>query len=139
MDTVGKRLRAAREAQGYTIQQLHELSMVPEDHILEFEADRHFPNFSALAALQGPLKCSVEWLLIGKAPTMNPLYSSAACDGVPLSSLETDLVGMFRLLNEHDRKCAFDFIAMLYGQTAENRPSAYSSYAGGADVPGPGK
>lgn len=139
MDTVGKRLRAAREAQGYTIQQLHELSMVPEDHILEFEADRHFPNFSALAALQGPLKCSVEWLLTGKAPTMNPLYSSAACDGVPLSSLETDLVGMFRLLNEHDRKCAFDFIAMLYGQTAENHPSAYSSYAGGADVPGAGK
>lgn len=128
MDTVGKRLRAAREVQGYTIQQLHELSMVPEDHILEFEADRHFPNFSALAALQEPLKCSVEWLLTGKAPTMNPLYSSTTCDGVPLSSLETDLVGMFRLLNEHDRKCTFDFITMLYGQTAENHPSAYSSY-----------
>lgn len=129
MDTVGKRLRAAREAQGYTIQRLHELSMVPEDHILEFEADRHFPNFSALAALREPLKCSVEWLLTGKVPPINPLYSSAACDGVPLSSLETDLVGMFRLLNEHDRKCAFDFVAMLYGQTAENHPSAYSSYA----------
>lgn len=135
MDTVGKRLRAAREAQGYTIQQLHELSMVPEDHILEFEADRHFPNLSALAALQEPLKCSVEWLLTGKAPTINPLYSSATCDGVPLSSLETDLVGMFRLLNEHNRKCAFDFIAMLYGQVAENQPSAYSSYADSMDTP----
>ena len=48
MDTVGKRLRAAREAQGYTLRQLQELSRVPEDHILEFEEDRHFPNFMAL-------------------------------------------------------------------------------------------
>lgn len=134
MDTVGKRLRAAREAQGYTIQQLHKLSMVPEDHILEFEADRHFPNLSALAALQEPLKCSVEWLLTGKSPTMNPLYSSAACDDVSLSSLETDLVGMFRLLNEHNRKCVFDFIAMLYGQTVEDQPSAYLSYTSGTDA-----
>lgn len=135
MDTAGKRLRAAREAQGYTIQQLHELSRVPEDHILEFEEDRHFPNFSALVALQGPLKCSIEWLITGNAPIMNPLYSPAGCDGVPLSSMETDLVGMFRLLNEHDRRCAFDLIAMLYGQTTEGQPSAYSSYAGSADTP----
>lgn len=135
MDTVGKRLRAAREAQGYTLRQLQELSRVPEDHILEFEEDRHFPNFMALTALQEPLKCSVEWLLTGKAPIMNPLYSSMDCDSVSLSPAETDLVEMFRLLDEHDRRCAFDFIAMLYGQTAQNQPSAYMSHAGGADAP----
>lgn len=133
MDTIGKRLRAAREAQGYTVQQLHELTRLPEDQIIGFEADQWFPNISALVALQKPLKCSIEWLLTGIEPEINPLYSSPSCDGVPLSPAEADLVAMFRLLNEHDRGCAFDIVTMLYEQATGNRVSAYSSYGGSSD------
>jgi len=113
----------------YTVQQLHELSGVAEGEINGFEEDRWFPPFSALIALQSPLKCSVEWLLTGETPTVNPLYSPPSCDGTPLSSVETDLIAMFQLLNEHDRGCAFDIISMLYEQTTGNQVSAYSAYA----------
>ena len=121
MDTIGKRLRAARKAQGYTVQQLHELTRLPEEEIDGFEEERYFPPISALIALQSPLKCSIEWLLLGKEPEKNPLYSSSASDELLLSRAEFDLVSMFRLLNEHDRRCVFDIITMLYEQTASPR------------------
>ena len=133
MDTVGKRLRAAREAQGYTIQQLHELTRLPEEQISDFEEDRYFPPISAFIALQGPLKCSIEWLLFGKEPAKNPLYSSSSSGELLLSRAEFDLISMFRLLNEHDRRCAFDIVTMLYEQAAGNRASPYSSYGGSSD------
>lgn len=85
MGTVGKRLRAAREAQGYTVQQLHELSGVTDEEISGFEEDRWFPPFSALIKLQDPLKCSIEWLLTGTVPINNPLYSPSGPDEILLS------------------------------------------------------
>lgn len=127
MDTVGKRLRAAREAQSYTIQQLYELTRLPEEQIVGFETDQYFPNISALVALQRPLKCSIEWLLTGVEPEINPLYSSPSCDGVPLTPVERDLVAMFCLLNEHDRRYAFDVVSMLYEQGVGTRASSYAS------------
>lgn len=133
MDTVGKRLRAAREAQGYTVQQLHELSGINDEEISGFEEDRWFPPVSALIKLQGPLKCSIEWLLIGVSPTINPLYSPSGPDEIMLSRIEFDLISRFRGLNERDRQCAFDIITMLYEQGTGNQTSAYSTYAGNAD------
>ena len=133
MDTVGKRLRAAREAQGYTIQQLHELTRLPEEQISGFEEDRYFPNISALGALQKPLKSSIEWLLTGIEPEINPLYSSPSYDGVRLSQVEADLIAMFRQLNNHDQGCAFDIVTMLYEQAAGNRVSPYSAHGGSSD------
>ena len=133
MDTVGKRLRAAREAQGYTVQQLHELSGVNDEEISGYEEDRWFPPVSALIKLQATLKCSIEWLLTGEAPTINPLYSPPGPDEIMLSRIEFDLISRFRVLNEHDRQCAFDIITMLYEQETGNQASAYSAYDGDAD------
>lgn len=121
MDTVGKRLRAAREAKGYTTRQLYELTKLPEEQIVGFETDQYYPNILALVALQMPLKCSIEWLLTG----VNPLYSSSICDGVLLTPVERNLVAMFRLLNQHDRCYAFDVVSMLYEQGAGTRESSY--------------
>lgn len=127
MDTVGKRLRAAREAKGYTTRQLYELTKLPEEQIVGFETDQYYPNILALVALQMPLKCSIEWLLTGVEPEINPLYSSSSCDGVLLTPVERNLVAMFRLLNEHDRRYAFDVVSMLYEQGAGTRESSYGA------------
>lgn len=46
------------------------------------------------------------------------------CDGSPLSSLETDLVAMFRLLPEEEREDVFDIVHLKYkrriGKKAES-------------------
>ena len=46
------------------------------------------------------------------------------CDGNPLSSLETDLVAMFRLLSEEEREDVFDIVHLKYkrriGKKAES-------------------
>ena len=42
--------------------------------------------------------------------------------------MESDVIAMLRLLNEHDRKNAVDFITMLYEQTTGEKGSVYSTY-----------
>ena len=55
------------------------------------------------------------------------------CDGSPLSSLETDLVAMFRLLPEEEREDVFDIVHLKYkrhiGKKAE---SIYWTYTEGS-------
>ena len=70
----------------------------------------------------------MDWLLTGSAFGAPQAGHEPSCDDVPLSQLELDLVAMFRLLNEHDRKNAFDFVALLYEQGAGKAESAYSTY-----------
>lgn len=128
MDTIGTRIKAAREMKGLTVQQLGELTEVSANNISGFENDRYAPSFSVLIPICRVLECSIDWLLTGS--TFGPPKSDHAlsCDDVPLSQLELDLVAMFRLLKEHDRKNAFDFVAMLYGQGTGKADSAYSTY-----------
>lgn len=128
MDTMGTRIRAARTAQNYSIQQLYELTGIPENNLIAFEEDRYVPPISMLLKLQKPLKCTIEWLLGGEKPMISCPESTSKCDEAPFSQIESDLVAMFRLLDEHDRSCAFDIITMLYERTTGKRGSSYSTY-----------
>lgn len=44
------------------------------------------------------------------------------CDGNPLTDNETDLVAMFRSIDERDRKTIFDLTMLKYQQLAEAEP-----------------
>lgn len=128
MDTIGARMQAAREMKGLTVQQLCELTGVSAENISGFEDDRYVPSFSGLIPICRVLECSVDWLLTGSVFGAPKAEHESSCDDVPLSQLELDLVAMFRLLKEHDRKNAFDFISLLYEQGAGKADSAYSAY-----------
>ena len=128
MDTIGVRMKAAREAKGLTVQQLCELTGVSAENISGFEDDRYAPSFSVLIPICRVLECSVDWLLTGSTLGAPKAGRELSCDGVPLSQLELDLVAMFRFLKEHDRKNAFDFVALLYKQDAGKAESVYSTY-----------
>ena len=58
----------------------------------------------------------------------NSEQAHPVCDNVPLSQMESDVIAMLRLLNEHDRKNAVDFITMLYEQTTGDKGSVFSTY-----------
>lgn len=125
MDTLGLRLKAARERQGYSVQQLSQLTGIAADNLTAFEEDRYAPPLSMLFALQKPLKCTVEWLLSGEEPEISPIESTSACNGIPLSQVEHDLIAMFRLLGEHDRENAFDLVSLLYRKATGKCASDY--------------
>lgn len=128
MDTVGTRMIEAREMKGLTVQQLSELTEVSAGNISGFENDCYVPSFSVLIPICRILECSVDWLLAGSAFGTPKAGREPSCDDVPLSQLELDLVAMFRHLKEHDRKNAFDFVALLYEQGEGKADSAYSTY-----------
>ena len=86
------------------------------------------PSFSVLIPICRVLECSIDWLLTGSAFGAPKAGPESSCDDVPLSQLELDLVAMFRHLKEHDRKNAFDFVALLYEQGEGKADSAYSTY-----------
>lgn len=128
MDTIGTRIKAAREMKRLTVQQLSELTGVSAENISGFEHDRYVPSISDLISIGRVLECSVDWLLIGSTLGAPSARYEPSCDDVPLSQLELDLVAMFRLLKKHDQKNAFDFVAMLYEQTTGEKGSIYSTY-----------
>ena len=55
------------------------------------------------------------------------------CDGSPLSSLETDLVAMFRLLPEEEREDVFDIVHLKYKRhLGKKAGSIYWTYFDGS-------
>ena len=55
------------------------------------------------------------------------------CDGSPLSSLETDLVAMFRLLPEEEREDVFDIVHLKYKRRLGKKAgSIYWTYFDGS-------
>ena len=56
------------------------------------------------------------------------------CDGSPLSSLETDLVAMFRLLPSLEQEDIFDIVHLKYKRHVEKKKgSIYSTYFDGSN------
>jgi transcriptional regulator with XRE-family HTH domain len=72
MDTIGKRIRAGREACGY--QSAADLAKAAGTHrvnVLRWEAGTVTPGGAALMKLANALGCSVDWLLTGKGDPPN--------------------------------------------------------------------
>lgn len=128
MDSIGERVRAARKESGYTMKQLHDLTGLSTGNISDIENGRNTPSVAAVVALGGALRCSLDWLLMGAEGAARSPERVPVCDGVPLSSIESDLVAMFRYLEGRDRETAFDFVTMLYEKATGEKGSIYSTY-----------
>lgn len=103
---------------------------------------KRVPDTVSLYKIATALGVSMEWVLTGEDATNEnsgpaPLDLEAVkreqglvCDGSPLSSLETDLVAMFRLLPEEQQEDVFDLAHLKYKRHVEKkRDSIFLTYA----------
>ena len=124
-------LKTLREQKKGSQTQLAKEIGVSAGNISDWETGRSKPGYAALKELSCFLNVSADYLLeLTETPvkTGNLVGSTLLCDNVPLSQMESDVIAMLRLLNEHDRKNAVDFITMLYEQTTGEKGSVYSTY-----------
>ena len=124
-------LKTFREQKKVSQTQLAKEIGVSAGNISDWETGRSKPGYAALKELSCFLNVSADYLLeLTETPvkTGNLVGSTLLCDNVPLSQMESDVIAMLRLLNEHDRKNAVDFITMLYEQTTGEKGSVYSTY-----------
>ena len=87
---------------------------------------KRVPDTVSLYKIATALGVSMEWVLTGEdvtnensqpaPPDLEAVKREQGllCDGSPLSSLETDLVAMFRLLPEEEREDVFDIVHLKY-------------------------
>lgn len=121
METIGKRVRAARQELGLTMKQLHEQTGLSTGNISDIENDRNTPSVSSLVALGRALRRSLDWLLTGEEASARSNESPLTCDGVPLSQMETDLLAMFRLLPPAHREEVFELVHFKYKREVEEK------------------
>lgn len=83
------------------------------------------PRLDKLTAVARFVGASLDYLVFGELQTESTPSGELdlarvkeeqglLCDGSPLSSLETDLVAMFRLLPEEEREDVFDIVHLKY-------------------------
>lgn len=83
------------------------------------------PRLDKLAKVSEYLKVSLDYLVYG---TGDSNRTETVCDGVPLTESEADLVAMYRLIEEADRKTIFDLTKLKYEQSTGEKVSIYSTY-----------
>ena len=128
MDTIGKRVRSARQDLGFTMKQLHEITGLSTGNISDIENEKNMPSVSSLVSLSRALRRSLDWLLTGDESNTRNSEQTTICDGVPLSPTEADLVAMFRLLDERGREMIFDTAMMMDEKATGEKGSIYSTY-----------
>ena len=102
------------------------------------------PRLDKLAIVAQYVGVSLDYLVFGAlqtedTPNGEPDLAQIAeeqgllCDGSPLSSLETDLVAMFRLLPSLEKEDTFDIVHLKYKRHIEKKKeSIYWTYHGGS-------
>lgn len=132
-------LKDLRAKQGITQGQLAKAAGVSPGNVGDWETGKSKPGYNALAALTRIFDVSADYLLEIEDCPKKSKHSNAPIlmyGDNPLSQMEIDIIAMLRLLNEHDRKIAVDFIAMLYEQIAGEKESIYSTYTSAEGGPG---
>lgn len=98
------------------------------------------PRLDKLVSVAEYLHVSLDYLVFGRNSENSPngehlnlaafkKEQSLLCDGNPLSSLETDLVAMFRLLPSTQQEEVFDFVYFKYKKNVEKeKESIYWTY-----------
>lgn len=102
------------------------------------------PRLDKLVLVSEHLQISLDYLVFGRSCSETSTDGDTLdleavkqeqgllCDGSPLSSLETDLVAMFRLLPEEEREDVFDIVHLKYKRRVERkRESIYWTYTEG--------
>lgn len=117
-------LKSLRVRKGVTQIELAKAIGVSNGNVGDWERGRSKPGYDALVLLSRFFEVDAGYLLELPRPE-----STVLCDGIPLTDLEADLVAMFRLLDERDRRDVFDNVYGKYKRmSGDKKGSIYSTY-----------
>ena len=125
MQTIGERIRYKRIAHKMSMQALADALGKSKGNISEYEKGKYEPSAQTVLALSRTFNVSTDWLLTGE-DYLNKFHDSTPL--LKLSDTETDLISMFRLLDERDREDAYDNIYYKYKRVNKDS-SLYPRYA----------
>lgn len=68
MDTIGKRIRAARKANNLTLIDIKNITGLSTGNLSELENDKFLPSANALIQFKKLFNVSIDWILTGEEP-----------------------------------------------------------------------
>lgn len=107
--TIFERVHELIKEQGLNVKQLERECGLANATIRRWETQT--PNIESVRKVAHRLNVTIDYLVSGSSPNTPTVPS---CDGIPLSSMEADLVAMFRLLPEEAKKEIFDLTHFKY-------------------------
>lgn len=110
MNSIGDRIRSSRMAGKMSMQELADVLGKSKGNISEYEKGKYEPSAQTVIALSRVFHVSADWLLTGEE--YNPKAGPAAPGN--LSDTETQLLAMFRLLDERDKADVYDNVYCKY-------------------------
>lgn len=127
--SIFERVHELIKEQGLNVKQLERECGLANATIRRWETQT--PNIESVRKVAHRLNVTIDYLVNGGSPNAPAVPS---CGGVPLSSMEADLVAMFRLLPEEAKKEIFDLTHFKYTRLGDGeKESIFWTYFDGSD------
>lgn len=127
--SIFERVHELIKEQGLNVKQLERECGLANATIRRWETQT--PNIESVRKVAHRLNVTIDYLVNGGSPNAP---TAPSCDGVPLSSMEADLVAMFRLLPEEAKKEIFDLTHFKYTRLGDGeKESIFWTYFDGSD------
>lgn len=127
--SIFERVHELIKEQGLNVKQLERECGLANATIRRWETQT--PNIESVRKVAHRLNVTIDYLVNGGSPNAP---GAPSCDGVPLSSMEADLVAMFRLLPEEAKKEIFDLTHFKYTRLGDGeKESIFWTYFDGSD------
>ena len=129
MSTIGQRIKLLRTKNNLSLQELADLVGKSKGNISGYENDKYEPSAQTIISIAKHFKVSTDWILNGEE-FQNQNDTTEEKVSVPNSELESDLIQMFRLLDDRDREDVFESVKSKYERSVKkgSKTSLYSTY-----------
>ncbi|ASN72400.1 putative repressor protein [uncultured Caudovirales phage] len=130
MSTIGQRIKTLRTKNNLSLQELADLVGKSKGNISGYENDKYEPSAQTIISIAKYFGVSTDWILNGAEFQNNDYAPEESSNRVLISELESDMLQMFRLLDERDREDVFESIKSKYERTVKKGKtmSSYSTY-----------
>ncbi len=120
-DLFYNRLRSAMTQKNFTARALERECELANATIKRWQTQS--PSLESVTKVANTLNISIDYLVYGSS-----LKTTSFSIDHNTTSIKTDLLKMFDALDDRDQKTIFNFVEMLYQQTASKKESTYSTY-----------